>query len=164
MSHYDVVPVNEELWEKEPFAGIVENGVIWGRGTLDTKGTLCGISKAAEKLISEDFVPKQDIYFSFSGYEEVSGESTPLIVKELRRRGVKPALVLDEGSAIVSPYLMLAASNSRHYCTISDNVLKFSAMALSKEERGLIHGNNERVPVETLIKTIAFYVRLIKSC
>lgn len=101
MSHYDVVPAEESAWQKPPFSGIRENGEIWGRGTLDTKCTLCAALEAAETLMQRSFVPKNDIYFSFAGDEEVAGTDAPDIVYYLQEQGVTPALVVDEGGAIV---------------------------------------------------------------
>lgn len=364
MAHYDVVPVNEADWQKPAFDGIIEDGVLWGRGTLDTKGTFNGVLEAADNLIAQGFVPANDLYLAFGGDEEISGNGAPAIVRWFQQQNITPAFVLDEGgavvenvfpgvkvpcavvgtgekgpmdikltlktagghsstppphspvgilaravnrveshpfpftltapaaemfdtlgrrstflyrlifanlwcfkpvlnlicrtsggelnalvrttvaftqmqgsaasnvlppeawvganlrlicgetvegakvylekvianpaikvdvvmgmnpsrisrtddepfqrlskairgtwtNAVVSPYLMLACSDSRHYGVLSDHVYRFSAMALTKEERGLIHGNNERIPLETIAKTVAFYQRLIRGC
>ena len=364
MAHYDVVPVQEDMWEKPPFAAILEDGVLWGRGTLDTKVTLNGALSAANYLVQKEFVPEQDIYFAFSGGEEVNGKGAENIVNYFAQQGIVPALVVDEGGAVVenvfpgvnvpcgmigiaekgminvrytvrsggghasaplpkspvtdlakacrkvvdnpfpmhltppvaalfdtlgrqssfvyklifanlwcfkpilnlicissggemnalvrtttaftmmegssarnvipakasivsnmrlnpqdtvesaveylrktvndpsveievlegndpsrisqvdcdsyrkvaaavsatwdgcitSPYLMVQCSDSRHYGAISDKVYRFSAMDLTKEERGTIHGNNERIRVETIHRAVEFYIRLLRQC
>ncbi len=101
MAHYDVVPVNEEDWDKPPFEAILENGVVWGRGTLDTKVTFNGILSAADKLIADGFKPKNDIYFAFSGGEEVNGKGAVNIVDYFEENKIELALVVDEGGAVV---------------------------------------------------------------
>lgn len=80
MAHFDVVPVEEENWKKPPFEGIIEDGVLWGRGTLDTKVTFNGVLSAADHLIAQGFQPEQDIYFAFSGQEEINGPGAVNIV------------------------------------------------------------------------------------
>ena len=101
MAHYDVVPVDEEKWEKPPFSGIIENGLMWGRGTLDTKVTMNGALSAANELIAQGFQPENDIYFAFSGGEEVNGKGAVNIVNYFKEKGITPALVVDEGGAVV---------------------------------------------------------------
>ena len=101
MAHYDVVPVNEEKWDKPPFDAIIENGVLWGRGTLDTKVTFNGVLFSANHLIAQGFQPEHDIYFAFSGGEEVNGKGAPNIVQYFVEQGITPAMVVDEGGAVV---------------------------------------------------------------
>jgi len=364
MAHYDVVPADEKNWEKPPFEAELADGIVWGRGTLDTKATMNGILSAAEALIKSGFVPENDIYFAFSGNEEINGLGAVKIVDYFEENNIELALVVDEGGAvvegvfpgvaapcgligiaekgmlnveykavsqgghasapkpnspipslaeacckieenpfkmhitkpvkemfdtlgrhssfvyrmifanlwlfapalnllaknqggemnallrttvaftkaqgsdafnvippeasmvsnirlnpndtmesaleylkktvdndnveitaiggmnpsrisetyceawdkvatavastwqgcIVSPYLMVQCSDSRHYGRISDKVYRFSAMALTTEERATIHGNNERIPVTTIHKAVEFYIRLMKQC
>ena len=38
LNHTDVVPVQREFWDEDPFSGLIKDGYIWGRGTLDMKG------------------------------------------------------------------------------------------------------------------------------
>ena len=100
MAHYDVVPASID-WDKPPFDAVIEDGIMWGRGTLDTKVTVNGILAAAEHLINKGFRPENDIYFAFSGGEEVNGPGANNIVEYFYANNITPALVVDEGGAVV---------------------------------------------------------------
>ena len=100
MSHQDVVPAEGE-WLHEPFSGDIADGKVWGRGSADTKCSVMAFFQAVEELLAEGYVPDQDVYLSSSCTEEIGGDGCPKLVAELKRRGVRPYLVCDEGGAIV---------------------------------------------------------------
>lgn len=99
MAHQDVVPAEGE-WSHDPFGGEMVDGSIWGRGTLDDKGSLVAICCAVEALLADGFTPAYDVWLSFGSDEEVSGGAAQAAVAELRQRGVAPWFVLDEGGAV----------------------------------------------------------------
>lgn len=101
MSHQDVVEANGS-WEHEPFSGYIDGeGRLWGRGTVDTKGSLYCIFRSVEELIQEGFQPEGDVYIASSCTEEFSGEGAPLTVEYLQSQGVKLSLLIDEGGMIM---------------------------------------------------------------
>jgi carboxypeptidase PM20D1 len=105
MAHYDVVPATDEGWHHPPFgAELTGDGdarVLWGRGTLDDKGALVAILEAVEALVLDGHTPANDVYLSFGHDEETVGSGAKTIVAALRERGIRPALVVDEGGAVV---------------------------------------------------------------
>ena len=101
MSHQDVVPAGKG-WSHDPFSGEIAEGRVWGRGASDTKCTVMAFFQAVEELLAEGFVPEQDVYLSSSCTEEWAGDGCPKLVAELKRRGVHPFLVCDEGGGIIT--------------------------------------------------------------
>jgi len=100
MSHTDVVEA-EGNWTHPPFSGKIENNIIWGRGTIDTKGSLCAFFEATEDLLKDGFIPEYDLYLASSIDEETMGFGAKKTVDYLEKKGVKLGIVLDEGGAIV---------------------------------------------------------------
>ena len=100
MSHTDVVEA-EGNWTHPPFSGKIENNIIWGRGTVDTKGSLCAFFEATEDLLKDGFIPECDLYLASSIDEETMGIGAKKTVDYLEKKGVRLGIVLDEGGAIV---------------------------------------------------------------
>ena len=100
--HYDVVPVipgTEKLWTQPPYAGVVQEGIIWGRGALDDKSAVIAQLEATTHLLSAGFTPKRTLYFSFGHDEEVGGpRGAGAVTEYLREQGIQLAWSLDEGS------------------------------------------------------------------
>ncbi|MFT4045648.1 MAG: M20/M25/M40 family metallo-hydrolase, partial [Solimonas sp.] len=102
LAHQDVVPVDEpSRWRHAPFSGDIADGYVWGRGTLDDKGSLIAQLEAAEALLAQGYAPRRTLYFAF-GHDEESGglDGARRIAALLAARGVRARFAVDEGGAI----------------------------------------------------------------
>ena len=102
MGHQDVVPASDEGWSVPAYSGVVkEDGCLYGRGTLDCKGTMYVQLQAVEELLAEGFVPPCDVYLEYSINEETGGDGAAAAMRYLRDKGIRFAFVLDEGGAVI---------------------------------------------------------------
>ncbi len=100
MSHQDVVQAEGD-WRYPPFSGQIAEGAVWGRGTVDTKGSQFCFLQAAEELMEQGFVPETDVYLAGSCTEEWSGPGAAMTAAWLKEQGVHLSLLLDEGGMIL---------------------------------------------------------------
>ena len=63
---------------------------------------------------------------------------------------------------VVTPYVMLQASDSRHFAAISDGVYRFLPFDLRASERATLHAIDESIRVSTYLGGIAFFRRLLR--
>lgn len=102
LAHQDVVPVDDEQgWTHPPFAGVVDDEFIWGRGAIDDKSRMTAILEAAEALLATGHRPRRTLYFAFGHDEEVFGRAgAARMAARLRELEVHADLLLDEGGVV----------------------------------------------------------------
>jgi len=101
MAHQDIVPAPPEGWSHPPFDGVIEDGRLYGRGTLDSKCNVYSQFAAVEELLKAGFTPPFDVYVEMSINEETGGEGAAMVARYLRDKGVRVSLVMDEGGTIL---------------------------------------------------------------
>ncbi|MGH8447131.1 MAG: M20 family peptidase [Solimonas sp.] len=104
LAHQDVVPVDTagaSRWQHAPFSGDIADGYIWGRGTLDDKGSLIAQMEAIEALLAQGYAPQRTVYFAYGHDEEIGGhDGAQKLAARLAELGVRARFGLDEGGAI----------------------------------------------------------------
>jgi acetylornithine deacetylase/succinyl-diaminopimelate desuccinylase-like protein len=73
LSHLDVVPAEAESWEFEPFAGVIRDGYVYGRGAIDAKGAAVVHLAVITELARRGRVLDRDVIFLSVPEEETGG-------------------------------------------------------------------------------------------
>jgi acetylornithine deacetylase/succinyl-diaminopimelate desuccinylase-like protein len=73
LGHTDVVPVNEDRWERDPFGGELVDGVVWGRGAIDMFNVTASMVVATRLLADAGFRPKGSLIVAAVADEEAGG-------------------------------------------------------------------------------------------
>lgn len=68
--HLDVVPADAGEWSVDPFAGVVKDGMLWGRGAVDMKSMIAMTVAAVRDLIRRGEQPNRDLVLAFFADEE----------------------------------------------------------------------------------------------
>ncbi len=155
MGHQDVVPAGEG-WTHEPFGGEIKDGKIWGRGTMDCKGTVYSEFQAVEELLSEGYVFKQDVYLACSDCEEVFGHGAQATADYLAAQKVKPFIVLDEGGVVLDePFKGM----DKPYCVIGVYEKGYADVKFTAKGAG---GHSSTPPKNTPIARLAAFVNEVE--
>lgn len=102
MSHHDVVDATGD-WREEPFGGVIKDGKLWGRGTVDTKTPLFAEFTAIEELLEEGFEFPVNVYLFSAHNEEIGGDGAVLALEYFNKNNITFDWIIDEGGAVIDP-------------------------------------------------------------
>lgn len=97
LSHLDVVPADPSAWEHPPFSGLVQDGMIWGRGAVDTKQLTVMEILVLLQLKQNGVAPARDIYLVATADEEQGSQHGLKALLEANGDLFRGADVISEG-------------------------------------------------------------------
>jgi acetylornithine deacetylase/succinyl-diaminopimelate desuccinylase-like protein len=62
-AHFDTVHARPEDWSRDPWGAVVEDGVLYGRGAVDSKGTHVAMLAALEAVVASGAPRRGPVYF-----------------------------------------------------------------------------------------------------
>lgn len=81
--HLDVVPAVADDWSEDPFAGVIRDGMLWGRGAVDMKDMDAMILTSVADMLRTGAQPERDLIVTFFADEENGGvEGSALVVRD----------------------------------------------------------------------------------
>jgi acetylornithine deacetylase/succinyl-diaminopimelate desuccinylase-like protein len=98
VGHTDVVPVDGQEWSRPPFDGVVEDGWLYGRGTLDMKGEVAARAVTVAALAREGFRPRGDLWFVAVADEEDGRADVGMRWLLEERPDIRPSMAINEGA------------------------------------------------------------------
>jgi carboxypeptidase PM20D1 len=119
--------------------------------------TIASVCERTRKVIADQRV-------KFSPLEDTAWEASPVSLTDTPAYRVLSRTVRQVfGNIPVAPYLVLGATDSRHYASICDHVYRFSPVSITTADLARMHGVNERIRVDALGQMVQFYMLLVGS-
>src|SRR5688572_8172910 len=101
--HTDVVPVEGQDWETDPFKLVEKDGRLYGRGTSDMKGFVAVALALAPEFARRELTTP--LHFSFSYDEELGCIGVKRLIDDLAQAGIKPASCIVGEPTLMRPVI-----------------------------------------------------------
>ncbi len=103
MGHTDVVPVNASGWQRDPFAGDLVDGIVWGRGAIDMLNLTATMAVAMRRMAASGWKPRGTLIYLAVADEEAGGFLGAGHLVEHHADAVKCDYVITESGGVPIP-------------------------------------------------------------
>jgi acetylornithine deacetylase/succinyl-diaminopimelate desuccinylase-like protein len=124
MGHTDVVPVNPDGWERDPFAAELVDGMVWGRGAVDMLNLTSSMAVAIRNVARTGFKPRGTLIYFAVPDEEAAGVHGAQWMTEKHPDAVKADYVVTEMGGFrfaqgAPKVVLMAAEKGTYWCRIT---------------------------------------------
>jgi len=161
LSHLDVVAANPKEWSVDPFAGIVKNGFVWGRGALDMK-SMTAIEVTVMKLLKRNNLKlKGDVILAATADEEKGGEAGAGWLVRNYPEKIQADYVINEGGGLAIP---IGSKNIYTIQTAEKGIYWFKVKAKGQPGHGSVPGaaDNAILRMNKVVEKLGNYRAKIK--